>query len=101
MSETKWTEGKWTPTPDGQHVGIEEDFADGHNWMSICQVFTHSLVPPSQMKANARLISAAPDLAEALDDILMALDLPGDHCELEPAKERARAVLRKAKGEKT
>lgn len=37
------------------------------------------------------------EMAEALDDLLMALDLPGDHCELEPAKQRARAALAKAR----
>ena len=42
--------------------------------------------------------TAAPDMAEALDDLLMAIELPGDHCELEPAKQRARAALAKARG---
>ena len=46
------------------------------------------------------LIAAAPALLEALDDILMAYDLPGDHCEMEQAIIVARAAIDKAKGEK-
>jgi hypothetical protein len=36
-------------------------------------------------------------LREALDDLLMATELPGDHCELEPSKQRARAALSRGK----
>lgn len=38
------------------------------------------------------------ELETALDDLLMAIDLPGDHCELEQAKRRAEAAIAKARG---
>jgi hypothetical protein len=111
MSQTPWTDGKWTTTPDGNYVGIKEDYADGQNWMSICQVFTHSLIQPSEMKANSRLIASAPELAEALSDGIDNLEYyvnnpsAWDHYS-ENVSERiglfiksARAALAKAKGE--
>lgn len=39
------------------------------------------------------------ELIFCMDDLLMAIDLPGNHCELAPAVKRARAALSKAKGE--
>ena len=53
----------------------------------------------SRMLADARLIAAAPELADALDNVLMALDLPGpSHCELDNAVRQARAALAKVRG---
>jgi hypothetical protein len=48
---------------------------------------------------DARLIAAAPELADALDNLVMALDLPGDHCEVENAKRQAKTALAKVRGE--
>ena len=57
---------------------------------------THTQGPPD---INLEAADEIEHLREALDDLLMATELPGDHCELEPAKERARAALSKARGE--
>lgn len=56
--------------------------------------------PKERYKANenARLIAAAPELLEALDDLVLACELPGDHCEVEQALPAARAAIRKAVG---
>jgi hypothetical protein len=50
-------------------------------------------------KADAQLIAAASELLEALDSLVSACDLPGDHCEVEQALPRAIAAIKKAKGE--
>ncbi len=47
---------------------------------------------------DARLISAAPDLYEALQEIVDATDTGWEH--LDATFERARAALKKARGEK-
>jgi hypothetical protein len=48
--------------------------------------------------ADARLISAAPDLYEALQEIVDATDTGWEH--LDATFTRARAALKKARGEK-
>jgi hypothetical protein len=50
------------------------------------------------LAADARLISAAPDLYEALQEIVDATDTGWEH--LDATFERARAALKKARGEK-
>ena len=72
---------------------------DDGEFVSMCMA--HQAMAAEKDAEILRLrasLAATPDMAEALDDLLMALDLPGDHCELEPAKQRARAALAKAKG---
>ncbi len=44
---------------------------------------------------SPREMSAMKECVEALDNLLMALELPGNHCELEQAKPRARSALSK------
>ncbi len=39
------------------------------------------------------------EMREALDNLVMALELPGDHCEVKPAMIHARTALAKARGE--
>ena len=51
--------------------------------------------------ANARLIAAAPDLAVALDNLVVALEMPGDHCETDNAMRQAKAALAKVRGKTT
>lgn len=50
--------------------------------------------------ANARLIAAAPTLLDSLESLVMAIELPGEHCEVEQAIREARAALQAAKGGK-
>lgn len=45
---------------------------------------------------DEQAIRALEKMREALDDLIMAAELPGDHCELEPAIDRARKALRGA-----
>ena len=48
--------------------------------------------------ANASLIAAAPELVKALDELVMAIELPGNHCEVEQALRHAKSALAKAVG---
>ena len=67
MSATAWTPGPWTLepehfglNPEGEHVLSVINGADG---LGVIYV---SLRPIAERKANARLVSACPDLVEAL-----------------------------------
>jgi hypothetical protein len=51
---------------------------------SDCSWFVDRNEPPNAVEA-------------ALEDLVMAIELPGDHCELGPALERARAILERGK----
>jgi hypothetical protein len=107
MSETPWTPGPWvvdTDWPNNRHHaceiisgGIGHPFHEHRALANVVVKVDGGSYPRGE--ANARLIAAAPELAEALDNIMMALDLPGDHCELANAKRQAIAALAKARGE--
>lgn len=104
MTETKWTPGPWTikRVGDESHIGIEKDFGDGRTWMSVARVYMNKLCGAKQSAGNARLISAAPEMAEALERLLripIDADYRGDSGELHDAIQLARAALSKAKGE--
>lgn len=80
---------------------------DGSNWMVVTDDYPEMVdvwgfngMPAVEVVANVRLIAAAPDLLEALDDLLIAYCDPGnqggDH---DDKVEAARAALAKAKGQ--
>jgi hypothetical protein len=90
--------GQWTPGPwvqdkygqlfgsDGKQVGV---WGLGIAWVSREPV----------ADANARLISAAPDLVEALSTVLIALEVSrngGEFPDFEKWEIEARAALQKA-----
>lgn len=61
MSKENFTQGEWL-LKDGYQVGIKVSFGDGFFTLASCQVFNEG-------KANAHLISAAPDLYNELKKI--------------------------------
>ena len=102
--------GKWTPGPrdkdltgDGKRICIGLGMFDGPNGYDIAEVYcddvTEETYPEAQ--ANGRLIAAAPELAEALEEMVERFGheiftmWPEDRDLLT----RAVAVLAKAKGE--
>lgn len=86
MTETKFTPATWHTTADGYNVKNETDIMICVNSFEDCD---------EQCKANANLISAAPDLFEALVDMLV--EFGGD---LDNETElKARKALAKARGE--
>lgn len=104
MSETKWTPGPWS-----------WDAAPDHNWdvqvwsspnSRVCFVAHDGEKGNRTGQANARLISAAPDMYEALDKFVehyVGMINSGDcgfwNPEDEDFVKAARAALAKARGE--
>ncbi|WP_312669695.1 hypothetical protein [Stutzerimonas nitrititolerans] len=90
----EFTRGPWSFDSAGQSVPILKiSCADGKHP-------AHEMRSYAEKVANARLIAAAPELLDALDDLLIAYCDPGnqggDHDE---KVAKARAAIAKARGE--
>lgn len=89
--EQKHTPGRWTADTnhrqraDGGWVSFAIKAADGK---SVCACAATVKRDPAEIRANARLIQAAPDLLEALQELLALAD------EINPIEGRA---MRKAR----
>ena len=111
--KTPWTEGPWEYVPSNENHGAYVVSLFGSD---ICDCYTMS--NPSalsvrnggdsrpihfmgeQADANARLMAAAPDMAEALDMLLVAAESKwGKEATSHSAIGKARAALAKARGE--
>ena len=94
MSKEKFTQGEWL-LKDGYQVGIKVSFGDGFFTLASCQVFNEG-------KANAHLISAAPDMFECL---LIAVGSIKEICHVRGVTlpnstiKRCEKALAKARGE--
>lgn len=117
MSETKWTPGEWryfgkkpievtvgglvhivsgdvesyTITATGRERGLRVT-----TFIATAHITANRSA--EEAEANARLIAAAPELYEALDQILDDMGDDGPSC-CQAAKDQARAALAKARGE--
>jgi hypothetical protein len=89
MKELRITPGEWSVFygTNGTVVLNEDD--------EMIVSARNAISGPSEQNANARLIAAAPDLLEALQDALHAYDKHGEHSEWD----FARAAISKALGE--
>ena len=94
-----WAPGPWEVDGDGDVWGADDEM--------VCFGLRVLDPPPrtdEQRQANARLISAAPDLYQALDGLLrvvMQPEPPPGHVRDDGAQtEAARRALAKARGEK-
>jgi hypothetical protein len=125
--ETKFTPGPWKECRNGDctcgHVwSIPGDFpvctvsgdevrhvAVAHEHMADAPDVIYQSITPEMCAANARLIAAAPELFEALTDCVAVLtdpvvgtiyhDEPDWYGALDKAVTKARAALKKARGE--
>ena len=74
---------------------------EGGNWRVMAAdengSYTVADVHCDDQQANATLFALAPDLLAALDDLVSACELPGDHCEIEQALPAAIKALDRAK----
>lgn len=90
--ETKWAPGPWVA--DGFFVSSNSGGAVAHDIVSACGTVGR---PDSETEANAQLIAAAPDLYEALADLVHQVDRPRAPSWL--SLDDAFAALDKARGE--
>lgn len=109
---SKWTQGPWAvenPATDCR-PGWSWISAPGHGWYGLAEVVTRMDGDTNDSpvgRANATLIAAAPDLAEALAELVEQADqmayerLPQDYEEQGPPGFiiNAYAALAKARGE--
>lgn len=102
MTKPKFTPGPWTALIQGK----DSEYIDviDKNGRFICGCF-ENIPREEEPIANAALIAAAPDMYEALEEILSDLYTfpqvaPGvDHPEVFDLKLKLRKLLRKARGE--
>lgn len=116
MSEQKHTPGPWevsgathiwSPTAHANVASVSEPRGEGSD--VGYQPLKRNSPDFEEACANARLIAAAPDLLEALSDVLdayeYALQYKGDYFTEKHGDalvvEQARAAIKKAKGEST
>lgn len=101
MTERKWTKGPWVvDTPIGEDLPWVN--AECNHTLDENGVEQYMSVSGSCGMANARLIAAAPELYEALEDLFKELTL-GDFelpSSLKPEIAQAAKALAKARGEK-
>jgi hypothetical protein len=89
---------KHTPSP--WNLGTETLIVRSSNREShIADCGISYSLSDSEMKSNARLIAAAPELLEALEAMLAEMQVWESELGEHPAATKARAVLAKAKGE--
>ena len=89
MSETKHTPGPWRTDA---HNGFPLDIEDPGEYMIA------KATPCAKAEANARLISAAPDLLDALQTVVA--NAPEPYCAITRAVDaQCRAAIAKATGE--
>jgi hypothetical protein len=106
MSETPWTPGPWWVGRNERSVVCNTEIPEWHTADSV-EYYGGHLVAESMAPANARLIAAAPELAEALEAMLYEYEGVYDmtaptHHQSDAAlkaESMARAALAKAKGE--
>lgn len=104
MSGENWTPGPWVTKRDGDFVTMS-----GHDlaWTDFAEVVVRIHGEPTDDPegiANAHLIAAAPELYEALKDVLRSarkdfMTGPEGDIEFREAYSEAFATLRKARGE--
>lgn len=107
MEEAKYTPAPWFTDRNNVHTGqiATIHHCRGNDWIEIWTntwCLAETLLDEERQEANARLISAAPDLLEALQGLLPAAidgheQYGGDGEEYEDVR-KARAAIAKALG---
>ena len=97
MTKAQHTPGPWKLAGYDKGKSIYEDVHFGNDKQdTICRLFFHEIpIADEQVRANARLIAAAPELLEALYDVMQCF--VGD--DENKVAQRARAAIAKATGE--
>ena len=95
MMTEKFTPGPWTK------MNATDVFEGYWNGRQVADCMVDNDINYPQQKANAALIAAAPDMYEALDNLLEAWDEWGVSSFPDPFADMARAALAKARGEES
>lgn len=95
MKEFKGTPGPWVASKTDRGIGPVSRDDDQSYGMIIPVAWVEFDGNDAYQQANANLIAAAPDLLEALQDIVKVLDSAG----CEAATVKANAAISKALGE--
>lgn len=97
MTQTTHTPGPWSLRMTGWQTNPAAIYSPRRPGAVAC-IPARTSVPLDEQSANARLIAAAPDMFEALSNIILSSDANcGDS--LANAIEAARAAITKAKGQ--
>lgn len=103
MSETKFTKGPWSAFCVGSTVAV--DIGPKPTGAGTCIVswpgFDSCNLPLREQKANAHLIAAAPELYEALEELVDLMEgvRTGDYTPDSFTNQVAHSALAKARGE--
>lgn len=96
MNEFKGTPGPWSLNRHGAVVGGKfHEYANGSAQSQVAMVVGSREVVEQEMKANAALIAAAPELLEALKDCVRGLEHIASQL-FPDTLERAHAAIAKA-----
>lgn len=106
MTAPKWTPGPWVVDADDRDYGAcvrtSAEPCVSVAWCgpaSAVSAFGSYSVLLEEVHANARLIAAAPDLAEALEAVIADITADNDTWAPDSSVELARAALAKARGD--
>jgi hypothetical protein len=94
----KHTPGPWKINRHGyESLYACHEFVEGDSGIGVCGIWH----PEShrEQDANARLIAAAPELLEALKQVVAWMDAPGDSAFGDAQLQTARDAISKATGE--
>jgi hypothetical protein len=109
MTKAEYTPGPWEidDTAPNSYLRIIGNIdGDAYDDGSPRHIYTHvcDVLDNEQEEANARLIAAAPELLDALEESILAMQKVYDQSEMAHVVmdelERAKAVIAKARGEK-
>lgn len=93
MSEAKHTPGPWEAEKFGAiHGGEDQQYFRGRRRSQVATACLAGNIHDDERDANARLIAAAPDLLEALKEVIALSDRKHE------AWDKAKAAIAKAEG---
>lgn len=88
--EAKHTKGEWKARNNDNYCLV---YSELHGGITLCN---HEGKHKEEHEANAKLIAAAPDLLEALQDLVSDYEFAGDYRNMGALVSKAKAAIKKA-----